>query len=77
MRNTLPKLPKKNKSGIVNLDSVEGRETHLMAYRKYGNEVQYFDSFGNLEPPKEPIQYLKYCKKKYNIDSYQQFNTYN
>lgn len=77
MRNTLPKIPKKNESGIVNLDSSEGPGTHWVAYKKKGNDVEYFDSFGNLKPPKEVIQYFKCCTIKYNRNCYQKFNTSN
>lgn len=77
MRNTLPQAPKKNECAILNLDSIEGPGTHWVAYKKHGNEVEYFDSFGNLKPPKELVNYLKSCKVKYNRDTYQRFNTYN
>lgn len=49
MRDSLPRtLPRKYESGIVNLDSTKGPGTHWVAYKKRGNNVKYFDSFGNL-----------------------------
>jgi len=29
-----------------------------VAYAKRGNRAVYFDSFGNLQPPKEIVRYL-------------------
>ena len=51
MRNALPKNgPRYNESAIVNLDDASGPGTHWVAYRKRGNKVLYFDSFGDLKP---------------------------
>jgi len=58
MRTTLSRGVRRNESGIVNLDNAEGLGTHWMAYAKKGNRAIYFDSFGNLRPPKELVQYL-------------------
>lgn len=78
MRNTLPKSgPHKNECAIVNLDRVEGRGTHWVAYKKISNLVWYFDSFGNLKPPIELIKYLHNCKIHYNNDQQQTYNTTN
>ncbi|KYN40000.1 hypothetical protein ALC56_05608 [Trachymyrmex septentrionalis] len=53
MRNALPTSgAHRNESGIVNLDAT-GPGTHWVAYAKRNNRVVYFDSFGNLRPPKE------------------------
>ena len=57
MRNKLPKSSLVNESAIVNLDSFEGPGTHWVAYKKVGNYITYFDSFGNLKPPLELIEY--------------------
>lgn len=60
MRNNLPPGgPRVNESAIVNLDDESGPGTHWVAYRKTGQDVLYFDSFGNLQPPKELVKYLK------------------
>lgn len=75
MRNTLPRKPKKNETAIVNLDSTRGRGTHWVCYKKYGNTVQYFDSFGDLRPPLEMMEYFKGCAVIYNYDRKQKLNT--
>lgn len=57
MRNTLPTTgPRVNETGILNLDTGEG--THWTAYVKKGENCLYFDSYGDLRPPKEFIQYM-------------------
>lgn len=58
MRDNLPKSPKRNECAIINLDSVNGLGTHWVSYCKLNNIAYYFDSFGNLPPPKELIEYL-------------------
>jgi len=58
MRNALPRKIRRNESGIVNLDNVDGGGTHWVAYAKRGDRAVYFDSFGNLRPPKELARYL-------------------
>jgi hypothetical protein len=76
MRTTLPKSPRANESGIVNLDDAEGPGTHWVAYAKRGKRAIYFDSFGNLRPPRELIRYLEKdaSQIEYNRTSYQRFN---
>jgi len=57
MRNALSiSAARRNKNGIVNLD--DARDTHWVAYAKRDNHVIYFDSFGNLQPPKELVRYF-------------------
>lgn len=51
MRDKLPKKPHIIECGIVNLDSYKGPGTHWVAYYKNYNKKEYFDSFGNLQPP--------------------------
>lgn len=58
MRDTMPVRSKTNESAIVNLDSNRGPGTHWVAFRKRGNIVDYFDSFGNLRPPPELVDYF-------------------
>ena len=77
MRNTLPPGGvRRNESGIINLDNVEVLGTHWVAYVKRGCRAIYFDSFGNLRPPKELVQYLDKdaVKIEYNRTSYQKYN---
>lgn len=76
MRDALPKKPKLNESAIVNLDSKYGSGTHWVAYCKRGNRVQYFDSFGNLRPPPELVQYLgPLAEIEYNYEREQGFDS--
>lgn len=88
MRDTLPKKTKYNESAVVNLDSNKNNGTHWVAYKKRGNNVEYFDSFGNLKPPKELVNYFEGggvsskgkpspIKISYNREQYQKFNTTN
>ena len=78
MRNALPRSgPRTNEAAVINLDDKTGPGTHWVAYRKTGNNVEYFDSFGNLKPPKELVKYLKVDGIKYNYNQYQKFDTFN
>ena len=66
-------------SGIVNLDVESGPGTHWTAYSKNNKNVTYFDSFGNLPPPNELVEYFRSNGNvmiKYNYDSVQKFNSY-
>jgi len=58
MRNGLPQKIRRNESAIVNLDDANGPGTHWVCYKKLNDNVFYFDSLGNLPPPKELIQYF-------------------
>lgn len=76
MRDCLPSKSKKNECGVINLDSNEGNGTHWCAYYKLDSICFYFDSFGNLPPPEEFINYLSSrCRIFYNFKRYQEFNT--
>ena len=77
MRNDLPKSgPLKYESAIVNLDDKDGPGTHWVAYKKRNNQVIYFDSFGNLQPPRDLIKYLGVGSTvKYNYERYQDYDT--
>lgn len=77
MRNGLPKRPLRNETGVINLDSDSGLGTHWCAYSKRENVCHYFDSFGNLRPPKEFVDYLgSRCEILYNHKRHQRFNTF-
>lgn len=78
MRNDLPRSgPHYRESAIINLDDKEGRGTHWVAYRKRGRATTYFDSFGDLRPPRELMEYLGVRSEvKYNHTRYQDFDTY-
>lgn len=75
MRDRIPPKPLHKECGIVNLDSNRGSGTHWVAYWKWGNYIEYFDSFGNLQPPLEIINYLG-DNILYNYKRKQQFNTF-
>ncbi len=78
MRDTLPKSgPHRSESGVLNLDENRGIGTHWVAYKKFNNKVIYFDSFGNINPPKEFVKYMKKCKIYFNYDQYQGFGSSN
>lgn len=78
MRNELPAGgPRLRESAIVNLDDADGPGTHWVAYKKRGDDVTYFDSFGNLQPPMDLLFYLGVNGVKYNTLRYQDFGTYN
>lgn len=77
MRNDLPKSGvRRCESAIVNLDSKENSGTHWVAYKKIGNDVVYFDSFGNLQPPPDLMKYFGVGSIKYNHKRYQEYNTF-
>lgn len=67
-----------NECSIINLDSSDGPGTHWVAYNKKSDKTEYFDSFGDLKPPKELIEYLGSNNKiMYNRDKYQTYSTSN
>ena len=76
MRDNLPKTPRKYESGIVNLDTLSGPGTHWVAYYKKALHTEYFDSFGNLQPPREILKYLG-DNIKYNYNKYQNYDSTN
>lgn len=76
MRDKLPKKPRQRECGIVNLDMYRGPGTHWVAYYKNGNQIDYFDSFGNLQPPLEILAYLG-PNINYNYERKQKFNSIN
>ena len=80
MRTTLPTGGvRRNESAIVNLDNAEGPGTHWVAYAKRDNRVIYFDSFGNLRPPRELVRYLdnNVTQIEYNHTPYQRYDQSN
>lgn len=58
MKDELPKNIWKNETAIINLDKSSGPGTHWVCYKKLLNSVYYFDSYGNIPPPKELIKYF-------------------
>lgn len=77
MRNKLPRKCLKTECGALNLDDSDGFGTHWCAYLKKNNKVFYYDSFGNLCPPQEFVDYVgKNSVIFYNYKQYQKFDTY-
>lgn len=77
MRNELSLMtPRRNETGIINLDSSSGNGTHWVAYSKKNNRVLYSDSFG-LRPPPEVVQYFKGHNLLYSNDQIQEFDSSN
>lgn len=76
MRDDLPTQSLDNECAIINLDDINGPGTHWVAYYKKGRYAYYFDSFGNLRPPLELINYLgSETKILYNYKKYQNYDT--
>lgn len=73
----LPSTPKIKEAVVVNLDFEKNRGTHWVCYRKIGNHVDYYDSFGNLPPPTSLQKYLKGCEIEYNYERDQSFGSEN
>lgn len=76
MKDQMPNRPYRNEKAIVNLDNSFGSGTHWVCYNKKGNIVNYFDSFGNLRPPKELMEYFgSSAQVRYNYTSYQSLDS--
>lgn len=54
----LPKKPNQNESAVVNLDLHSGPGTHYVAYKKRGRSIEYYDSYGDMPPPRELSRYF-------------------
>lgn len=76
MRDELPNCPYKRECGVVNLDISKNPGSHWVAYAKNNQYIEYFDSYGNLKPPKEIINYLG-CKVHYNYENIQGNHPFN
>lgn len=63
-------------TGIVNLDDTHGAGTHWTCYKRFKDTIFYFDSFGNLPPPKELLKYFGNVRNiVYNYERRQAENT--
>lgn len=77
-RDELLKLkPKRGiEAGVINLSKSSEKGTHWTAWFKHlKNNVCYFDSFGDLPPPPEFIEYASKYNIHYNVDCEQNFNS--
>lgn len=76
MRDSLPRKARVYETAIVNLDSKYGEGTHWVCYRKKRGNVEYFDSFGNLRPPTEVVDYFgPDVRIEYNYKNVQKYNS--
>lgn len=80
MRDTLPNRIWYSETGVVNLDSIFGSGTHWVCYSKNGKNICYFDSYGNLGPPLELVEYFNTSSQQplnivYNYECRQNMNT--
>jgi hypothetical protein len=66
MRDFLPSTIHDYESGIVNLDSISGPGSHWVCYSKKRSRIEYFDSYGNLRPPIELVNYFN--SSPYRVD---------
>jgi hypothetical protein len=74
MRENLPAKPHKQEMGVINLDKRDGVGTYWVAYKISGGVLDYFDSYGNLPPPKEIMYYARNLEKiKYNRKRFQRY----
>lgn len=71
---TLPSKPWTKESCIVNLCLSHQEGSHWVCFEKKGQTVRYFNSFGNLRPPREIAKYLKDCKIFYNRIKHQNYS---
>lgn len=77
MRDKLPLKSKPIECGIVNLDDYKGAGTHWVAYVINNNNCEYFDSYGDLKPPKELVKYFGKRNIYYNYNKYQSYGSVN
>lgn len=79
-REHLPKQVTSNdlESGVINLDDENGVGTHWVSFFRNKKKCFYFDSFGNLPPPTEFLNYINdKCVIYYNHKSYQTYSEVN
>ena len=75
-RENLPHTPPlRYEAFIVNLDDVENPGTHWVAVRKIRNLVIYFDSYGDLPPPREILRYYRHYDIYFNHKNLQPDNS--
>lgn len=77
MRDELPKYSHRKECGVINLDDSKNSGSHWVAYAKCNHYVEYFDSYGDLKPPKEFIQYMRSNMIHYNHENIQRDHPYN
>lgn len=76
MRNNLPKRCNKEECGVINLDDRDGPGTHWVSYYKHDRTCFYFDSFGDLQPFPEFVNYIgNDCEINFNYTQYQNYDS--
>lgn len=79
MRDGLPNVIRSHECAVINLDNTHGVGTHWVCYRKSDTNVFYYDSYGNLRPPLELMQYFNSgetdVKVQYNYERQQAFDS--
>lgn len=73
MRDMLPEKCNKTECGVINLDSIFSSGFHWCAYYRNENNALYFDSYGDVNPPKELVKYLNVSNLEYNTDRIQTY----
>lgn len=76
MRDELPSYRNNKECGILNLNTSAEPDSHWVAYAKYEDYIEYFDSYENLKPPRELVKYLG-TDIYYNYDNTQKNHPYN
>lgn len=73
--------PLKCETGTINLDDSQGPGTHWVSYAKKNHHCEYFDSYGDLKPPQEFLDYMlrggvKVTNIQYNYSNVQKDSKY-
>lgn len=74
MKDEIPNYPNVIECGVVNLQDSHDKGSHWVAYYKTGMKKVYFDSYGNVKPPKELVIYLGGRNLFYNMDRIQEYD---
>lgn len=74
MRQLLPDRIHTDECGIINLGDLSTDGTHWTCYMKRGNNKLYFDSYGDVNPPLEVVNYLGPNDLYYNTERVQDFD---
>ncbi|KAJ8671821.1 hypothetical protein QAD02_003080 [Eretmocerus hayati] len=80
LRTQLPYLrgPAWREKAIINLCDESSPGTHWCCYTKNGSRVRFYNSYGNLRPPSELVQYLgPQCEISYNRSQHQTYSQKN
>lgn len=73
MKDALPTKPLEIECGILNLQNSNQPGSHWTAWYKTKDKKYYFDSYGDVKPPIELVNYLDKEKLFYNTERIQDF----